>query len=45
MPTIVTISGTSRPENYTAHALAVVNDELEARRIVRGDTAPWCATV
>jgi NAD(P)H-dependent FMN reductase len=28
MPTIVTISGTSRPDNYTAHALALVNDEL-----------------
>ncbi len=28
MPTIVTISGTSRPDNYTAHALAMVNDEL-----------------
>ena len=24
---------------------AVVNDELEARGMVRGDTAPWCATV
>ena len=33
MPTIVTISGTSRPDNYTAHALAVVNDELEARGV------------
>jgi chromate reductase len=28
MPTVVTISGTSRPDNYTARALAVVNDEL-----------------
>lgn len=28
---IVTISGTSRPDNYTARALAVVADELEAR--------------
>lgn len=29
MPTIVTISGTSRPDNYTARALALVDDELE----------------
>ena len=29
MPSIVTISGTSRPDNFTAHALAVVNAELE----------------
>jgi NAD(P)H-dependent FMN reductase len=28
MPTVVTISGTNRPDNYTAHALAVVNDEF-----------------
>ena len=33
MPTIVTISGTSRPDNYTAHALALVNDELEAKAV------------
>jgi hypothetical protein len=29
MPKIVSISGTSRPDNFTARALAVVNDELE----------------
>jgi len=29
MPRIVSISGTSRPGNYTSMALAVVNDELE----------------
>jgi len=28
MPKIVSISGTSRPNNYTSRALAVVNDEL-----------------
>jgi NAD(P)H-dependent FMN reductase len=28
MPKIVSISGTSRPDNYTARALAVVNDTL-----------------
>jgi NAD(P)H-dependent FMN reductase len=28
MPSIVTISGTSRPDNYTARALGVVNDQL-----------------
>ncbi len=28
MPKIVSISGTSRPDNYTARALAVVNDAL-----------------
>ncbi len=28
MPRIVTISGTSRPNNYTAFALEVVNEEL-----------------
>ena len=39
MSTIVTISGTSRPDNYTARALAVVNQELEARgaRVVSFD--------
>ena len=31
MPTIVTISGTSRPGNYTAFALAVLNDALRER--------------
>lgn len=31
MPSIVCISGTSRPDNYTARALAVVVDELRAR--------------
>lgn len=29
--TIVSISGTSRPDNYTSRALAVVNDELTRR--------------
>lgn len=33
MPSIVTISATSRPDNYTARALAVVNDELELRGV------------
>ena len=28
MKPIVSISGTSRPDNYTARALAVVNDKL-----------------
>ncbi|NNM34469.1 MAG: NAD(P)H-dependent oxidoreductase [Gemmatimonadetes bacterium] len=28
---IVSVSGTSRPDNYTSHALAVVNEELSAR--------------
>jgi NAD(P)H-dependent FMN reductase len=28
MKTIVSISGTSRPGNYTSHAVAVVNDQL-----------------
>ena len=32
-PSIVTISGTSRPGNYTAMALAVVRGELEARGV------------
>jgi len=31
MPNIVAISGTSRPDNYTVRALAVVIDELRAR--------------
>jgi NAD(P)H-dependent FMN reductase len=31
MNPIVTISATSRPDNYTSKALAVVNDELEKR--------------
>ena len=31
MKNIVTISGTSRPDNYTARALAVVVDEIRAR--------------
>jgi NAD(P)H-dependent FMN reductase len=31
MKPTVTISGTSRPDNYTSRALAVVNDELEKR--------------
>jgi NAD(P)H-dependent FMN reductase len=31
MRTIVSISATSRPDNYTARALAVVHDELERR--------------
>ena len=31
MPTIVTISGTSRPDNFTAHALGIVNEELALR--------------
>ena len=33
-PTILTISGTSRPDNFTARAVAVVNDELRKRDIV-----------
>ncbi len=32
MPNIVAISGTSRPDNYTARALAVVIDELRSRK-------------
>ncbi len=28
MPHIVSISATSRPQNYTSHALSIVNDEL-----------------
>ena len=31
MPSIVSISGTSRPDNYTSMALAVVNEELARR--------------
>lgn len=31
MPTILLISGTSRPDNYTQRALAVVQDELQSR--------------
>lgn len=31
MPEIVSISGTSRPDNFTSKALAVVNDELRGR--------------
>lgn len=31
MPSIVTISGTSRPGNYTSFAVQVVNDELRKR--------------
>ncbi len=31
MPTIVIVSATSRPDNYTARALAVVKDELSRR--------------
>ncbi|MDH3292169.1 MAG: NAD(P)H-dependent oxidoreductase [Gemmatimonadota bacterium] len=33
MRAIVSISATSRPDNYTARALAVVNDELERREV------------
>ena len=33
MRTIVSISATSRPDNYTARALGVVNDELERRGV------------
>lgn len=33
MHNIVTISGTSRPDNYTAKALAIVNDELAHRNV------------
>lgn len=32
-PKIVSISGTGRPGNYTSMALAVVNDQLMARRV------------
>ncbi len=31
MQNIVSISGTSRPDNYTARALSIVNDELRKR--------------
>ncbi|HIE61526.1 MAG TPA: NADPH-dependent oxidoreductase [Microbacterium sp.] len=31
MRSVVSISGTSRPDNFTSMALAVVNDELEVR--------------
>lgn len=34
MPTILCISGTSRPGNYTSRALAVVRDELRQRGAV-----------
>ena len=33
MQNIVSISGTSRPDNYTARALAIVNDELSVRGV------------
>ena len=33
MPNIVTISGTSRPDNYTSRALAVVNRALVDRGV------------
>lgn len=33
MKNIVSISATSRPDNYTAKALAIVNDELERRHL------------
>jgi len=32
-PSIVTICGTSRPGNYTSHALAIVNDELSKKNL------------
>lgn len=35
MRPIVSISATSRPENYTSMALRVVNDELERRNVSR----------
>lgn len=34
MPNIVSISGTSRPGNYTSKALALVNDELARKDVV-----------
>jgi chromate reductase len=34
MPTIVCISGTSRPDNFTSRALAVVEDELKSHQEV-----------
>lgn len=39
MKNILCISGTSRPDNYTSHALAVVEDELRAKgaTVVRMD--------
>lgn len=33
MPTIVTISGTSRPNNYTSFALNVINEAFRARDV------------
>ncbi len=33
MPSIVSISATNRPDNYTARALAIVNDELGRRDV------------
>lgn len=33
MRSIITISGTSRPDNYTSKALAIVNDELTRRDV------------
>ena len=33
MPSIVSISGTSRPDNYTSFAQAIVNDELRHKGI------------
>ena len=33
MPTIVSISGTSRPGNFTSKALAIVNEELERQDV------------
>lgn len=33
MKNIVSISATSRPDNYTAKALAIVNDELARRQL------------
>ena len=33
MRTIVSVSATSRPDNYTARALAIVNDELGRRQV------------
>lgn len=33
MPSIISISATSRPDNYTARALAIVNDELVRREL------------
>ena len=33
MPNIISISGTSRPGNYTSKALGIVNDELKRREV------------